>query len=192
MGRRRDIKPHPETSVDSLYWSYDGRDELMRRMTASLAGLSKEELISFVCEASLRWPALCRHVLMETEQDQPLTGLIGDIQAAIRAATFIPKEKLNRNFDYDVEEYEQVRIGLRKLMRLGHISEAMDLAIELLEAGNSQVEASDEGMMTEEIVECVNVVTEVVDFSGNATERQAWANRLAYSDYLSILGRKSE
>ncbi|MFO0914377.1 MAG: hypothetical protein U0795_15560 [Pirellulales bacterium] len=192
MGRRRVIKPHPEASVASLYWTYQGRDELERRMTASLAGLSKEELISFVCESSMRWPALCRHVLMQTEHDQPLTGLIGDIEAAIRAATYVPKEKLNRNFDYDIEEYEQVRIGLRKLMRLGYMTEAMDLAIELLFAGNDQIDASDEGLMAEEIVECVNVVTQVVEATGSEAERQAWAQRLASSDDLSILGRNRE
>ena len=41
---------------------------------------------------------------------------------------------------------------------LGQLRPAMELSLELMKEGSYQVEMSDEGMMTDEIEECLNVV----------------------------------
>ena len=51
---------------------------------------------------------------------------------------------------------------LGRLIGLGHLRPAMELSLELMAKGSYQVEMSDEGMMTEEIEECLQVVIEAL------------------------------
>ena len=51
---------------------------------------------------------------------------------------------------------------LCRLIELGQLKAAMELSLELLKEGSHQVEMSDEGLMTEEIEECLSVVIEAV------------------------------
>ena len=77
-----------------------------------------------------------------------------------RDATDFDEREINRNFDYDYdyEAYAEVKQNLGRLIASGRLRPAMPLALELMNRGSYQVEMSDEGMMTEDIEECLSVV----------------------------------
>ena len=77
---------------------------------------------------------------------------------AIASATDFDEREINYNFDYDSEAYEEVKRNLGRLIALGQLRPAMELSLELMKEGSYQVEMSDEGMMTDEIEECLSVV----------------------------------
>lgn len=64
----------------------------------------------------------------------------------------------NYNFSYDYEAYSTVKRNFGRLIEAGHLREAMELSLELMSQGSYQVEMSDEGMMTEDIEDCLQVV----------------------------------
>ena len=85
---------------------------------------------------------------------------------AIADATHFDKRDINRNFDYDDNAYGEVKRNFGRLIGSGQSRLAMTLALELMKQGSYQVEMSDEGLMTEDIEDCLN---EVVEALGRAT-----------------------
>jgi len=81
---------------------------------------------------------------------------------AIADATYFDKRDINRNFGYDYEAYEAVKRNLKRLIDLGHLRSATDLSLELMVKGSHQIEASDEGLMTDAVKECLGAVLEAV------------------------------
>ena len=79
-------------------------------------------------------------------------------QRAIADATGFDEREINYNFDYDYEAYHEVKRNLSRLVALGQLRPAMELSVELMKQGSYQVEMSDEGLMTEDIEECLSVV----------------------------------
>jgi hypothetical protein len=193
MGRRTaHVEPNPPESVAALYWTYEGRDELRRRLSTALERHSKAQLISLLQDTAFRWEDVCRQLLMETEDDQPLSGLVGDIRSALRKATHVPEEQVNRNLSVDYNAYEQVRRGLKKLIATDHLREAMALAIDVIQLGSNQVELSDEGLMADEVVETVKLVVKEVDAAQIGPEEKAkWWVALAAADWLELLSGPS-
>ena len=108
MGRnKRQISLPEPASVDSLFWTYDGQEELKQRITAALSACDKNTIISLVCDTALRWPDVCRHIFIQSELEQPLSELVGDVRSAIQNATFIPEKLRNHNFHIYYDAYEQ-------------------------------------------------------------------------------------
>ena len=70
---------------------------------------------------------------------------------------------MNRNFDYDSEAYAEVQRNFARLIASKKLPVAMQLSLELMEQGSRQVEMSDEGMMTDEIEDCLNVVIKALE-----------------------------
>ena len=60
--------------------------------------------------------------------------------------------------DYDYDAYTAVKRNFGRLLDLGHPRTVMELSLELMDRGSYQVEMSDEGMMTDDIEECLQVV----------------------------------
>ena len=81
---------------------------------------------------------------------------------AIVDATAFDERDANRNFDYDDQAYAEVRRNLGRLIDLGELRLAMELSLELMKQGSCQVEMSDEGLMTQDIEECLTVVTQAL------------------------------
>jgi len=64
----------------------------------------------------------------------------------------------------------------------------MDLALELMREGSHQVEASDEGLMTDEIEQSLRVVIRAVDQSKlPATQISTWCKAMLKSDRVGFL-----
>jgi hypothetical protein len=86
--------------------------------------------------------------------------LVAATRQAIADATDFDARKINRNFDYDCEAYEEVKRNLGRLIGMGQLRQAMQLSLDLMKQGSYQVEMSDEGMMTDDIEDCLSVVLE--------------------------------
>ena len=62
-----------------------------------------------------------------------------------------------------------------------HLEEAKSLALDLMKEGSYQVECSDEGLMTDEIVECLTPVIRAVGKAGGAAAVE-WAKKMISAD----------
>jgi uncharacterized Zn finger protein len=109
----------------------------------------------------------------------------------IADATHFDKRDLNRNFAYDYEAYAEVKRNLGRLLEAGHWRQAMDLALELMKQGSHQVEMSDEGMMTEDIQECLSVVIGACKRCDlPAGEILAWCKAMLDNDRVGFISRE--
>jgi hypothetical protein len=95
---------------------------------------------------------------------------------------------MNRNFDYDYEAYAEVKRNLSRLIDLGELRLAMELSLELMKQGSCQVEMSDEGLMTDDIEECLEVVVRALKKSNLPPEEiAAWCKAMAKSDRVGFI-----
>lgn len=102
---------------------------------------------------------------------------------AIADATDFDERDINRNFSYDYEAYGEVKRNLSRLIDLGELHLAMELSLELMKQGSRQVELSDEGLMTHDIEECLQVVLPAVKNSGQSPDEiVAWCAAMTKSD----------
>ena len=88
----------------------------------------------------------------------PPEELVAATRQAIADATGFDEREINHNFDYDYEAYDVVKRNFGRLIDLGHLRTVMELSLELMSQGSYQVEMSDEGMMSDDIEECLQVV----------------------------------
>jgi hypothetical protein len=110
---------------------------------------------------------------------------------AISDATAFDERDINRNFDYDFEAYAEVKRNLDRLTATGPLRPAMQLALELMKRGSYQVEMRDEGLMTDDIEGCLNVVIEsLTQGDVPANEVIAWCTAMRASDRMGFIARK--
>ena len=100
-----------------------------------------------------------RRLDAQFELEAPPKELVAATRQAIADATDFDERDINRNFSYDYAAYGEVKRNLTRLANLGQLRLAMELSLELMDQGSYQVEMSDEGMMTHDIEECLEVVT---------------------------------
>ena len=98
------------------------------------------------------------------------------------------KSQINYNFDYDYAAYRTVEENLKRLVKGGDLEAAMDLALELMKSGSEQVEMSDEGLMTDDIEDCLHVVIKGVKSSQLPEEsKKAWAKKMRRADRVDFI-----
>ena len=74
---------------------------------------------------------------------------------------------------------------------LAAIHRAMQLSLELMKEGSHQVEMSDEGMMTDDIEECLNVVIQgLKKCELPAAEITAWCSAMLANDRVGFIARE--
>jgi hypothetical protein len=118
--------------------------------------------------------------------------LLAATRRAIADATYFDKRDINRNFDYDYEAYREVQRNLGRLIDSEQLRLAMQLALELMKQGSYQVEMSDEGMMTEDLEECLSVVLKTIE-KGDlpAAEIIAWCSAMQDNDRVGFITREA-
>jgi hypothetical protein len=119
----------------------------------------------------------------------------GELEAATRQAiadaTAFDERDINRNFDYDYEAYGEVKRNLSRLTASGELRPAMRLALELMKQGSYQVEMSDEGLMTDDIENCLNVVLKALAKCDlPAEEIIAWCSTMLDNDRAGFIARE--
>lgn len=124
-----------------------------RRLRLALTKLRKNDLVDLLIELAGEDRRLCRQLFTRCDAPRSFEEIVQDTREAIIQATDFDPRDVNHNFPYDVTAYDEVKRNLTKLIGLDHLPAAMELSIELMTRGSRQVEASDEGLMTEEIQE---------------------------------------
>ncbi|MCP4981398.1 MAG: hypothetical protein GY935_12985, partial [Gammaproteobacteria bacterium] len=139
------------TSVPKITTSAD-------RLARALAKHKKAELIDVIVEFARDDQGIMRQLESQFGVEAPPKELVGVTRQAIVDATDFDEREINYNFDYDFQAYSTVTRNFDRLIELGHLREAMELSLELMKQGSYQAEMSDEGMMTDDIEECLQVV----------------------------------
>ena len=117
--------------------------------------------------------------------------LVAATREAISDATKADMGHLNYNFDYDYAAYETVARNFMKLITLGHWEQVMELSVELMHKGSYQVECSDEGLMTDDIRECLLPVIKAVSKSGlKSPDVFHWCNLMLATDRVGFICRE--
>ena len=142
-------------------------------------------LIAALREAHARKPSFL-------ERLEAVDGNVEDLVATTRRvmadATAFDEKHRNRDFQYDWEAYKTVEDNFKRLLAAGKLVEVMQLAVELMRLGSLQVEASDVGMMMEELEDCLCVAIEAVADGGLPAEDVVlWANRMKGADRVQCI-----
>jgi hypothetical protein len=149
----------------------------------ALARRKKAELVDVLMEMAEADRAVLRRLTARFAVAANTEELVAATHQTIADATDFDERQINRNFAYDDEAYAEVKRNLGRLIALGQLRLALPLALELMKRGSYQVEMSDEGLMAEDIEDCLSVVIEAVAKCDlPADEVLAWSSALLQTD----------
>ena len=161
--------------------------ELHRALTKR----KKSELVDVLLELAQADRGVHRQLTARFDVATTSDELVAATRQAIADATAFDERDINRNFDYDYEAYAEVKRNLGRLIASGQLHLAMQLALELMKRGSNQVEMSDEGLMTEDIEDCLSVIIEALtkcDLPAN--EVITWCSAMLDADRVGFIARK--
>jgi hypothetical protein len=162
--------------------------DVAKRLHKALAKRTKKELIDVLVELARDDRNVLRQLDARFELEAPPRELVLATRQAIADATDFDERDINRNFDYDYAAYDAVKRNLSRLVGLGQFRLAMELSLELMDQGSYQVEASDEGLMTEDIEECLKVVIQALRKCDlPASELVAWCRDMLKKDRVGFI-----
>jgi hypothetical protein len=164
------------------------RPRVADELGKALAGKSKTQLVNVIVEFARADRTIMRRLQSAFGVETPSSELIASARQAIAEATYFDEREVNRNFRYDYEAYEAVQTNFGRLIRMQRLCDAMDLSLELMSQGSYQVEMSDEGLMTEEIEECLRVVINALKKSDLAAgEVNDWCAAMTKKDRVGFI-----
>jgi hypothetical protein len=153
-----------------------------------LAKRTKKELIDVLVELARDDRNVLRQLDARFELEAPRRELVVATRQAIADATDFDERDINRNFSYDDAAYDAVKRNLSRLVGLGQLRLAMELSLELMDQGSYQVEMSDEGLMTDDIEECLKVVIQALRKCDlPASELMAWCRGMLKKDRVGFI-----
>jgi uncharacterized Zn finger protein len=157
----------------------------------ALTRRKKAELVDVLVELAKADRAFLRQLTARFDVATTPDELVAATHLAIADATDFDERQINRNFDYDDDAYGEVKRNLGRLIDSGQLRLAMPLALELMKQGSHQVEMSDEGLMTGDIEECLDVVLEGLRKSDlPAPEVIDWCSAMLESDRVDFIARE--
>ena len=149
----------------------------------ALTRRTKTELVDVLLELAQADRGLLRQLTTRFEVAAAPEDLVAATRQAIADATRFDKRDMNRNFSYDHHAYDEVKRNLDRLINEGQLRQALGLALELMKQGSYQVEMSDEGLMTEEIEDCLKAVIKALGKCDlPAAEVIAWCSAMIKTD----------
>ena len=161
-------------------------------LAAALKRLDKPELVARLTDLADSIPEVWQ--ALEKDLDlQPKTerDLVARTKEAIARATDFDEDEINSNFDYDYDAYERLKRHFRQLVQEDRLAIAMELSETLMREGSYQVEMSDEGLMWDDVKQCLDVVFDAVKKSPiQAVKKLVWAMRLEQSDRVALYERR--
>ena len=153
-----------------------------------LAKRTKRELIEALVELARDDRNVLRQLDARFELEPPPRELVVATRQAITDATDFDERDINRNFSYDYAAYDAVKRNLSRLVGLGQLRLAMELSLDLMHQGSYQVEMSDEGLMTDDIEECLKVVIQALRNCDLPTsESMAWCREMLKKDRVGFI-----
>lgn len=156
----------------------------------ALNARSKADLVSVLLELAQDDRSVFRQLTARFDVAAAPKELVAATRQAIADATDFDEREINRNFDYDYEAYNEVKRNLARLIASGNLREAMKLSLELMKQASRQVEMSDEGMMTDDIEDCLSVVLkELKKCELPANDVIAWCSEMLANDRVGFIAR---
>jgi len=146
---------------------------------------TKADITCLVMTLAKNHVAMARDLETELVIEKPVALLVVDVSSAIDRATDFDERMINHNFDVDWQAYEDVKQGLEELIELGQLEDAKTLALKLMKDGSHQVECSDEGMMTDDIQDCLKPVIQAVQ--ADDKEAGKWAAEMLRADRVGFI-----
>jgi hypothetical protein len=157
----------------------------------ALSRRKKAELVDVLVELAGADRGVLRQLAARFDVAAAPTELVAATRQAIADATAFDEREINRNFDYDDEAYLEVKRNLGRLVASGQLRLAMELAVELMRQGSRQVEMSDEGMMSEDVEECLGVVLDALPKCDlPAADVIAWCSAMLDNDRVGFIARE--
>ncbi len=114
-----------------------------------------------------------RDLMTRFEVRLSTAGLVEETQQAILDATDFNERQINYNFDYDYEAYATIQRNFKRMVTEKRFGDLMSLSLELMRRGSYQVEMSDEGLMTDEIENCLKISENVCEAHGSLSTASA-------------------
>ncbi len=151
----------------------------------ALCKQTKADLLQIILRIARDHSVVARELERQLAVEKPVDLLVADVSSAIDRATDFDERMMNDNFDVDWQAYEDVHVGLTQLVGLGHLEDAKSLALKLMKDGSYQVECSDEGLMTDDISDCLRPVIRAVEAGGG--EAVKWANDMQIADRVGFI-----
>jgi hypothetical protein len=168
------------------------RPESMAQLRRALSKRKKAELVDTLLELAQADRGVLRQLTARFDVAAAPDELVAATHQAIADATAFDRRDINRNFAYDYEAYHEVKRNLGRLIDAGQLPLAMRLAMELMKQGSYQVEMSDEGLMTQDIEDCLDVVLKALAKSDlPAAEVIAWCSAMLDEDRVGFIARES-
>jgi len=156
----------------------------------ALSRRRKAELVDVLLELAQADRGVLRQLTARFDVAAAPAELVATTRQAIADATDFDKRDINRNFDYDYEAYREVKRNLSRLIASGQLRLAMQLSLERMKQGSYQVEMSDEGMMTEDIEDCLSaLLTTLTECDLPAAEISAWCSAMLDNDRVGFIAR---
>ena len=157
----------------------------------ALTRRKKAELVDVLVELAEADRGILRQLTARFAVATAPDELVAATRRAIADATDFDEREINRNFDYDYEAYSEVKRNLGRLIGAGQFQQSMALALELMKQGSYQVEMSDEGLMTDDIEDCLKVVLEALRKCDlPAAEVIAWCSAMLENDRVDFIARE--
>ncbi len=147
---------------------------------------TKAELAALILAIAKEHAVVARELEDRLTIEKPVDLLVADVSSAIDRATDFDERMMNHNFDVDWQAYAEVQKGLSLLVELGHLADAKSLALKLMKDGSYQVECSDEGLMTDDISQCLKPVIRAVKAAGG-NEAIKWADAMQTADRVGFI-----
>jgi hypothetical protein len=179
-------QPMPKRAVPSRK-----QPGLAAELRAAFARRKKAELVDVLVELAQGNRGVLRQLTARFDVATATDELVAATRQAIADATDFDERDINRNFDYDYQAYSEVKQNLGHLVSSGQLRPAMPLSLELMKRGSYQVEMSDEGLMTEDIEDCLKVVLEALRKCDlPAAEVIAWCSSMLDNDRVGFIARE--
>jgi uncharacterized Zn finger protein len=164
----------------------------MAALRQALSKQRKAQLVDVLLELAQADRGVLRQLTARFEVAATPDELVTATRQAIADATSFDKRDINHNFAYDYEAYAEVKRNLGRLIDSGQWRLAMQLALELMKQGSHQVGMSDEGMMTEDINDCLSgVLNSLEKCNLPAAEILAWCTAMHENDEVGFIAEKS-
>jgi hypothetical protein len=164
----------------------------MAELRRALSRRKKAELVEILLGTAHANRGVLRQLAARFDVAAAPDELVGATHQAITDATAFDERDINPNFAYDYEAYHEVKRNLGRLIGLGQLQLAMRLALELMRQGSYQVEMSDEGLMAQDIEDCLDVVLRAFEKCDlPAAEVIAWCSAMLGEDRVGFIARES-
>jgi uncharacterized Zn finger protein len=180
-------KPKPKKTA-----SGGKRPESTAALSLELARRKKTELVEVLLELAQADRGILRQLTARFDVAASPDELVDATRHAILDATDFDDRDINQNFDYDGEAYEEVKRNLGRLIAVGQLRLALQLALELMKHGSQQVEMSDEGLMSDDIEDCLSGVFRALR-KGDvpAAEVLTWCSAMLANDRVGFIATDS-